>query len=342
MRRGRSALVALAIAALVVVGPASHVDAAAYDRVRTCGTHLCIGDARWVMRIATIYGSLADPSPAIEMAKAAGANTIRITDFLTYGTNSAEAVETESSWQRVDNVIDLAAKSGMRVLLDLSPLRNLLLDEGVNPYLPDWVPYLTKAATRVNTITGVAYRDDPTIALVSIAGEVEPPNGGATPRLPTTRQVTQFFRSTLDTWSILAPKTLVNAGGLLHTDWDSGLDWRAIFALPGNDVCAIHLYNEQGLSKGLVPVADFCRKLGRPWIMEETGIPSQRGDAVRAQWFRDVLRASWRNGAAGVGVWNIGGDTVGPSGTTYDINPTQPLTWYAVQHGLSGHPSRRP
>lgn len=340
MRSRRSVLVAITLALLVVLGIPAHAGAAPSDRVRTCGVHLCIGEARWVMRIATIYGSLADPGPAIEMARASGANTIRITDFLTYGTNSAEAVASEQAWQRVDVVIDRAAQSGMRVLLDLSPLRNLLLDEGVNPYVRDWLPYLTKAATRVNTVTAVAYRDDPTIALVSIAGEVEPPNGGSTPRLPTTRQVTQFFRTTLDAWSILAPSTLVNAGGLLHTDWDSGLDWKAIYALPGNDVCAIHIYNEQGLRQGLTPVADYCRSVGKPWIMEETGIPFQDGDAVRAQWFRDVLRTSWRNGAAGVGVWNIGGDTIGPGGTTYDINPTQPLTWYAVQHGLSGHPRR--
>ena len=341
MRRSRSALLALAIVLLVVALPGT-ANAAQSDRVRTCGTHLCIGDQRWIMRIATIYGSLDDPGPAIDMAKAAGANTIRITDFLSYGINSAQAVELEAAWQRVDNVIDLAAKANMRLLLDLSPLRNLMLVEGLNPYVRDWTPYLTKAATRINTITGVAYRDDPTIALVSMAGEVEPPHGDAKPSLPTTRQVTQFFRTTLDTWSILAPDTLVNAGGLLHTDWDSGLDWKAIYALPGNDLCAVHVYSDESLKSGIIPVADYCAKLGKPWIMEETGIPYQRGDAVRAAWFRNVMKASWRNGAAGVGVWNIGGDTVGPGGTTYDINPTQPQTWYAVQHGLAGHPSRRP
>jgi len=145
------------------------------------------------MRIATIYGSLDQPAPAIDMAKAAGANTIRITDFLSYGINSTQAVELEMAWQRVDNVIDLAAKANMRVLRPFAAAQPPP-DRGTEPYVRDWLPYLTKAATRVNTTTGVAFRDDPTIALVSIAGEVEPPHGDAKPSVPTTRQITQFFR----------------------------------------------------------------------------------------------------------------------------------------------------
>ena len=330
-------MVAGALLVPLLAAPAS-AESPNVGRVRVCGTSMCVGNERWIMRAATVYGSLGDPLPAIQMAAAAGANTIRVTDFLSFGATAAEAVTSESAWAQVDSVIALAAGADMHVLLDLSPLRNRLLVEGRNPYVQDWSAYLTLAATRINTVTGVAYRDDPTIALVSIAGEPEPPHGGPKPTLPSTSQLTRFFRTTLRTWALLAPETLVNSGGLLHTDWDSGVDWKAIFALPDNDVCAIHMYNQQGLERGLIPVADYCRKIGKPWIMEETGIPWQRGDLARANWFRAVLRASWHNGAAGVGVWNIGGDTVGPGGTTYDINPLQPRSWYAVQHGFAGRP----
>ena len=48
-------------------------------------------------------------------------------------------------------MIATSAEAGLRVLLDLSPYRNLLTADGLNPYVVDWTAYLTTAAARVNT-----------------------------------------------------------------------------------------------------------------------------------------------------------------------------------------------
>ena len=80
-------------------------------------------------------------------------------------------------------------------------------------------------------------------------------------------------------------------------------------ALPGNNVCAVHVYGHRSLRKGLPALADYCTELGKPWLMEETGVPQRIGDTARARWLSRVIAASWDLGAAGVGVWNIGGET---------------------------------
>ncbi len=342
MRRLRAAVgVLLAVASASLLAPApAHAAGPALERVSVCGTSLCVGTTPWAMKAVSIYGAMFDPGPAIAMAQEAGANTIRLTDFLQYGTPAQEAVASEEAWARVDAVIATSAAAGLRVLLDLSPYRNLLTDDGLNPYVVDWTAYLTTAAARVNTITGVAYRDDPTIALVSIAGEPLPPHGDPGPTVPTSRQLTDFFTRTLAQWHALAPSTLVNVGGFLHLDWESGIEWERIMALPGNDVCAIHIYGHRSLRKGLPALADYCTELGKPWLMEETGVPQRIGDPARARWLSRVIAASWDLGAAGVGVWNIGGETTDLVAGTYDVNPLTPRAWYAVQHGFARGPRR--
>ncbi|MDO8306971.1 MAG: cellulase family glycosylhydrolase [Actinomycetota bacterium] len=341
MRLPRTAMIGLALAvAAIAVPPPAQADAEPIPRIRACGEMLCAGPAPWAMRAASIYHSLASPGPAIDMAIAAGANTIRITDFLTDGLPADVAIHDEGTWALVDSAIAETAQHGLHVNLDLSSYRNLLAAQGMNPYTHDWTQFLTIVATRINSVTGRAYRDDPAIALVSIAGEPAAPNGEPGPGVPTRRQLTAFYARALATWQALAPDTLATAGGLSHLDWDSGIDWARIYALPGNDVCAVHVYGHRSLRKAITPMADYCSRLGKPWIMQETGVPQRIGDAARAAWLTTVLRRSWRNGAAGVGVWNIGDETVAESAGTYDISPGTPLAWTALQRGFARGPQR--
>ena len=133
-------------------------------------------------------------------AKTAGLNTVRLVNFLNESGSISSAPYNEWHWARVDRVLAEAASARIKVIFDLSTFRNMLANAGRNPYTHDWNDFLRFAATRRNTVTGVRYADDPTIALVSIAGEVEPINTSSNTLGVTSDQVTTFFRRAFTTW----------------------------------------------------------------------------------------------------------------------------------------------
>ena len=217
------------------------------------------------------------------------------------------------------------------------------------PYSParasEWDTFLGWVATRTNTVTGVQYRDDPTIAIVSFAGEPNPPNSGE-PLKPTTTELTDFYERVFDQWKTYDPHHLVTSGGLLHIDWEevyasgSGIDHEAIFALANQDVLSIHDY-VPALPPN--PVTDYkvqkvaaaAALVNKPWINEEFGFLQAPGgftEADRAAWFQII----YDNGAdpiigvpaAGVAFWNLGAEVAGAS---HDVNPGTPATWAVVQ-----------
>jgi endo-1,4-beta-mannosidase len=187
--------------------------------VTTCGRQLCIDGRPWLLYGASAYRGLADPLATVRRVQDAGLNTLRIVNFLDeeHG-QPATAPFDESSWQQVDRLIATAAAAHLRVILDLSTYRNLLLHAGVNPYTTDWGPVVDFVTSRRNTVTGVRYRDDPTIALISLAGEVEPFEHSDTDVGVERAHITTFFTRTLGQWKAADPRHLVNTGGLLHLD----------------------------------------------------------------------------------------------------------------------------
>jgi endo-1,4-beta-mannosidase len=295
--------------------------------VTACGTGLCLAGQPWYLYGASQLGGMDDPFARATMARDAGLNTLRIVNFLDEGGSPATAPYNEPRWFRVDRAINAARSRGLKVILDLSTYRNLLWTSGANPYTTDWKPFLSFVANRVNTVNGLTYRDDPTIALIAFAGEVEPNNTPDNTRGITTSQVTSYFQRTFAQWKALDPNHLTSSGGLLQIDWNSGIDWKAIFSLPDSDVCSIHDYSPADQTVTTPAVAAWCGSLGKPWITEEFGWEQSLGDAARANRFASMYALQRTYRAAGVGAWNLG-DQVG--GTTYDVNPSTPLTWAVV------------
>jgi endo-1,4-beta-mannosidase len=265
-----------------------------------------------------------DPAARASLAVAGGLNTLRVVNFLDEGGAPATAPYNEPRWQRVDGAIAAARAQGLHVILDLSTYRNLLWNSGANPYTTDWQPFLSFVANRVNTVNGLRYADDPTIAIMAFAGEVEPINTPANDRGITTSQVTSFFKRTFAEWKALDPNHLTSSGGFLQIDWDSGIDWKAIFSLADNDVCSIHDYSVTDQTVTTPAVANYCGGLGKPWITEEFGWEQALGDATRSDHFADMYALQRTFHAAGVGNWNLGTQV---GGTTYDVNKSTPLTW---------------
>jgi endo-1,4-beta-mannosidase len=250
--------------------------------------------------------------------------------------------------------------AGLRAILDLSCYRNflqnylLLQGSSTTPYSYDWSPFVRFVARRVNTVNGIPYRRDPTIAIVSFAGEPNPPNSQE-PLKPTTDELTTFYRTVFATWKNYDRNHLVSSGGLLHIDWEgvygssSGIDWQAIFSLAQNDVPSIHSYWHV-----MPPTADtdyrspkvsaYCLGIRKPWLTEEfgwlqqpvdesTSPPTTYTEQDRADWYSlvyDIQRGAYSSIApsAGAAFWNLGAE-VDPA--SHDVNPQTPATWSVVQ-----------
>ncbi len=213
-------------------------------------------------------------------------------------------------------------------------------------------------ATRTNTVTGVQYRNDPTIAIVSFAGEPNPPNSQE-PLRPGTEELTLFYGRVFNQWKSYDHNHLVTSGGLLHIDWqalytsDSGIDYSAIFGLQNQDVISIHNYfahlpaTAANDTKTSI-IATAAQSLNKPWITEEFGFPQTPvGNSVtytetdRADWFHNVyeIQKAPAQGApsAGVAFWNLGPEVAGAS---HDVNPGTPATWAVVQqYSPNPHPA---
>lgn len=299
--------------------------------VTVCGTNLCLNGTTWYMYGASVYQGLDNPSSTISQAQTAKLNMVRITDFLDIPSGVAGSTD-EARWRKVDGMIAAASQANLKVLLDLSAFRNTLEKNGTNPYTYNWQSFLNFAMTRVNTVSGRTYKDDPAIVAVALAGEVEAPNGGSNPLGVTQQQVTDFFSRTLAQLAATGTKSLRTTGGLMQLSWNSGIDWRTIMSDPNNQICNMHDYS-QGDQDYTPTVANYCAGIGKPWITEEFGIRQNEGDSTRASRFQTMYNLQKTNHAAGVAFWNLGTEVVGVNGKTetYDVNPNTPLTLQVVQ-----------
>ena len=246
--------------------------------VTAVGTHLEAKGKPFYIHGASIYhtsnrGGLANLSNTLDLAQAANLNTIRLVNFFDETGATADAPYDAADWQHVDTILAALSDRGLRAILDLSAFRNHLVNrglvtgsfadecdegavrgpayEGTNPYkaslFPAWDSFLQFVAQRVNTINGVTYSADPTIAVVSIAGEPAPPGTEDCGKPASSQELTDFYAHAFATYKTFDANHLLSNGGFFKLDWEehylggsSGIDWQAIFSLPGNDLPSIH------------------------------------------------------------------------------------------------------
>lgn len=312
--------------------------------VGTCGTQLCWHGGPWRMYGASEYESTSAPPQSgidnvqgtVDLARRSRLNTIRIIDFFDARLGDpAREPYNPARWVKVDRMIAGAAAAGIEVLLDLSNYRDILWNSCIDPYGYDWSGFLGFVASRVNSVTGTTYRDDPAIALVAMAGEPADPGvhqyvASASNRpctvSYTSDELTAFYARTLSMWRSLAPHRLVTNGELGGFDLPTSIDWKAIYALPDNDVCGMGTYG--GMIDMVPAVASYCGGLRKPWMDIEWGYAQTDGDASRARAFQSTYDACRGGGAAGTLFWNLG-DEVQPH--SYDVGPGTPLTLATIQ-----------
>jgi hypothetical protein len=310
-----------------------------------CGIHLCVGSTPWPMYGATIYNpglrpyqsGVKYPAGTIGLAQQAHLNTIRITDFMNSTGNPSVDPYDAQKWGYVDGMIAAAGAAGLHVDLGLSDYRAMLWNNCIDPYTADWSQFVSFVANRVNTVNGRVYKNDPTIALVSVAGEPLPVGshsftGKATGQPCTitysTADLTGFYTATTGAWAAAQGSVLINSGGLGYlNESHAGIDWKSIFSLPTNAVCDIKTYG--GMFAWVANAASYCAGIGKPIIDEEFGYQQGMTDGQRAHLFAQNYALAKSLNFAGIVFWNLGYQL---ASTSYEVNPSTPLTFAVVQN----------
>lgn len=236
-----------------------------------------------------------------------------------FKTGELERHLSEPVWRQIDLILDVARSLGMRVIIDFSTMTydtgrysNPPFDVTARDNFPRLQPIYERVATRVNTINGIPYRDDPTIMAYSILGEIVPYGlvrtaTGDIDLHNESRDAQQYIEFVAQAAAELkrhAPKTLVNAGGLLHVAPDGPARnaagepyWKRLWRDPNLDFTSLHIYAKPpkalprpvsppyteapmpwGAWRDLPTYVAFSTSIGKPFMMEEWGIdPDARG-----------------------------------------------------------------
>lgn len=261
-------------------------------------------------------------------------------------------------WERLDYSLASASKKGLKLIIVLSNYWNDFggikeyvkwsdahsgIDTNSKTYSADlskfytdeycktlFKNYISHFLTRTNTITGLAYKDDPTIFAIELMNE--PRNPGKNPSILTSwaNEMSTYVKS-------VDPNHLVALGdegyfsnmegeaygGESKTSYDGsqGVDYKAVLALDNIDFGTYHLYPE---GWGAPDVAELwgekwikdhisaSKSLQKPCLCEEFGINAQNGrnrELIYSRWCQVI----YDEGGAGGLFWMLGGIDTGSS-----------------------------
>lgn len=176
----------------------------------------------------------------------------------------------------------------------LSKHHEFYTDERVKQAFKDYVEHLVN---RVNTFTGIAYKDDPYVFSWGLANEPRMRNytnyDSRAGWKPDT--VTEWVEEMSDYIRSLDPNHMISVGdegfyadraGALYSGED-GVDHAALIALDNIDYTTFHLYPDhwgQSLAWGDQWIEDHlvsARRVGKPAVLEEYNVAVKRDDATQ-------------------------------------------------------------
>lgn len=259
----------------------------------------------------------------VREAKANGLTMIRAVDLWegVYGRND-DALQSDSVWKRVDWLMKVCEDYDMKVLLDLSAMRQFLYysperrDSYAPEVLPLWEETVTFVANRVNTFTGKVYKEDPVLFSYAIAGEPicyggslnDWSNGFFTSRSPEDIAASVFHVA--DYLRQADMNHLISAGGLLHlspVDTDATPFYQKMWSYPNIDYAAIHIYPPEGEPEGewanLAAYRQYSSALGKPLIVEEFG-HAGRDPMEKSKYLAECYDRCFENDIPVVLLWN--------------------------------------
>lgn len=268
-------------------------------------------------------GDPADPTTTIDPQ-----NTTMYFQYWDVEASAPAFNDGENGLERLDYVVASAAEHGIKLVfpfvnnwgpyggMDQYVLwaggeyhSDFFTDPTIRQWYQDWVEHLLN---RVNTITGVAYKDDPTIMAWELANEPRCLASGRYEAGPdcTSEVITEWatemaaFVKSIDPNHLLGlgdEGWLCTGGGEGHWAYDcsQGVDGAAIAAIDDIDMVGMHLYPDHwGASvewseQYILDHAALAEEVGKPLFIGEYG---WRGHAPRSLVFHQWLSAFFEAG----------------------------------------------
>ncbi len=239
----------------------------------------------------------------------------------------------ESSFEHLDRLLVAARERDLRVIVVLA---NRWRDYGGIPQYLRWIglpfdeqrpnefeiarfwdspraeelyrAHVRRVVSRVNSVSGIAYREDPTIMAWELVNESGAPPRAAPSLIRWTQSQARFIRE-------LDPHHLISAG---HIGYDRAHErdtWLAIQRLPEIDYCDAHAYPAAyGRVRDLRELSRYIddhvqlahHVVQKPFVWGEFGFSTRALRVLgmaRARLYHAFLRAAHRDGVAGALVW---------------------------------------
>jgi mannan endo-1,4-beta-mannosidase len=189
--------------------------------------------------------------------------------------------------------------------------------------------HLEKLATRRNTITGVLYRDDPTIFGWELMNEAQVITGRWAERRAWFEEMSGYLKS-------LDPNHLIAPGAWGYRSSSERREWLADHAIPTIDYCDVHSYprddhdsfvdSPKALKEFIENRAAAAYSLGKPLVFGEFGMGVEGyNNASQIEWWRAFFEGNARAGAGGAMFWILTPDARRGYGVTYSTPRDQQL-----------------
>lgn len=181
--------------------------------------------------------------------------------------------------------------------------------------------HLEKLATRRNTITGVLYRDDPTIFGWELMNEAQVITGRWAERRAWFTEMSAYLKS-------LDPNHMVAPGAWGYRSSSERREWLADHAIPTIDYCDVHSYprddhdsfadSPAALKEFIANRAAAAFSIKKALVFGEfgMGVEGYKG-ASQVEWYKAFFEGNARAGAAGAMFWILTPDARRGYGVTY-------------------------
>lgn len=294
--------------------------------VQTSGTRFTLNSVPWIPVGGATYGYYGSNAAYLNRINAAvnsGFNILRHVNFMRtlpypdYYDPTANAEKNEEFWGPMDYGLNQARIAGVKVLLDISDMCGFaeqreyeLADSNFMLMYKNFVEWL---AERENTYNGIKYKNDDTIAIFAIAGEL----GNLAPGVGYT-----LFDTIGGNMKNAGFQQLIHAGGMkpeqiVDASYGFG-NYNPIDILSSSNIdCAsTHPYYTFANMEDLFPdIQSYSVTKNKPWFIEEFGFA--KADNQKRSDLRQVFKLGFQNGSAGGLIWNLdegGTDGYGYSG----------------------------
>ncbi|HKG97649.1 MAG TPA: cellulase family glycosylhydrolase, partial [Pyrinomonadaceae bacterium] len=189
--------------------------------------------------------------------------------------------------------------------------------------------HLEKLATRRNTVTGVIYRDDPTIFGWELMNEAQAITGRWAERRAWFAEMSAYLKS-------LDPNHLVAPGAWGYRSSSERREWLADHMIPTIDYCDVHSYprdDHDSFVDSPVALKEFIENraaaafsIKKPLVFGEFGMGVEgHNSASQVDWYRAFFEGNVRAGAAGAMFWILTPDPRRGYGVTYSTSRDKEL-----------------